>query len=90
MGNNLLLYVLPSAKLTATGPRWVHDLANFHINTHYKSGRNNADEAFFHKTLNNSNTNIRQMAYLPTLSSKNRTFWSKKILPPSKQKDLTT
>ena len=41
--NNPLLYVLSSAKLNATGQRWVNELADFNINIHYKPGRNNTD-----------------------------------------------
>ena len=41
--NNPLLQVLSSAKLNATGQRWVNELADFNINIHYKPGRNNTD-----------------------------------------------
>ena len=41
--NNPLLYVLSSAKLNATGQRWVNELADFNINIRYKPGRNNTD-----------------------------------------------
>ena len=41
--NNPLLYVLSSAKLNATGQRWVNELADFNINIHYNPGRNNTD-----------------------------------------------
>ena len=42
-GSNALLYVLPSAKLNATGQGWVNELVGCNINIHYKSGRNNTD-----------------------------------------------
>ena len=45
--NNPLLYVLSSAKLNATGQRWVNELAEFNINIHYKPGRNNTDSDAF-------------------------------------------
>ena len=41
--NNPLLYVLSSAKLNATGQRWVNELANFNINIHYKPESNNTN-----------------------------------------------
>ena len=41
--NNPLTYVLSSAKLNATGLRWVGDLANFRFNIKYRPGKANAD-----------------------------------------------
>ena len=41
--NNPLLYVLSSAKLNATGQRWVNELADFHINIHYRPRKNDTD-----------------------------------------------
>ena len=41
--SNPLLYVLSSAKLNATGQRWVNELANFNINIHYKPESNNTN-----------------------------------------------
>lgn len=41
--NNPLVYVLSTAKLNATGQRWVNDLADFNISIHYKPGSNNID-----------------------------------------------
>ena len=41
--NNPLVYVLPSAKLSATGQRWVNELARFNLLIHYKLGRNHQD-----------------------------------------------
>ena len=45
--NNPLLYVLSSAKLNATGQRWVNELSDFNINIYYKPGRNNTDADVF-------------------------------------------
>ena len=39
--NNPLTYVLTTAKLNATGLRWVADLANFKFKIHYRSGVKN-------------------------------------------------
>ena len=41
--NNPLTYVLSSARLNATGHRWVAELADFHFTIKYRPGRNNAD-----------------------------------------------
>ena len=41
--NNPLTYVLSSARLNATGQRWVAELADFHFTIKYRPGRNNAD-----------------------------------------------
>ncbi|KAL0185703.1 hypothetical protein M9458_019063, partial [Cirrhinus mrigala] len=41
--NNPLTYVLSSAKLNATGCRWVAELADFHFTIRYRPGRENVD-----------------------------------------------
>ena len=41
--NNPLTYVLTSAKLNATGLRWVNELADFHFDVTYRPGKANAD-----------------------------------------------
>ena len=41
--NNPLTYVLTSAKLNATGLRWVADLAEFQFTIKYRPGKLNAD-----------------------------------------------
>lgn len=41
--NNPLTYVLSSAKLNATGCRWVAELADFHFTIRYRPGRENGD-----------------------------------------------
>ena len=41
--NNPLPYVLPTAKLDATGHRWVAALSNYTFSITYKPGRNNTD-----------------------------------------------
>ena len=37
------MYVLSSAKLSATSQRWMNELANFNLQIHYKPGRNHQD-----------------------------------------------
>ena len=41
--NNPLTYVLSTARLNATGHRWVAELADFNFTIKYRPGRNNAD-----------------------------------------------
>ncbi|KAI3353882.1 hypothetical protein L3Q82_005090 [Scortum barcoo] len=41
--NNPLTYVLTTAKLNATGHRWVGELADFNFTIRYRPGRKNAD-----------------------------------------------
>ena len=41
--NNPLTYVMKSAKLNATGHRWVADLSNFNFTIKYKPGKHNVD-----------------------------------------------
>ena len=44
--NNPLSYVLTSAKLDATGHRWLAELSNFNFTISYKSGKSNVDADF--------------------------------------------
>ena len=41
--NNSLTYILTTAKLDATGHRWVAALSNYTFSISYKPGRNNKD-----------------------------------------------
>ena len=41
--NNPLTYVLTTARLNATGHRWVAELADFNFNIKYRPGRSNTD-----------------------------------------------
>ena len=41
--NNPLTYVLTTAKLDATGQRWVAQLSNYNFSIQYKPGKNNTD-----------------------------------------------
>ena len=41
--NNPLTYVLTSAKLNATGYRWVADLADYNFTIRYRPGKNHSD-----------------------------------------------
>ena len=41
--NKPLTYVLTSAKLDATGQRWIAALVNYNFSLHYKSGKTNVE-----------------------------------------------
>ena len=41
--NNPLTYILTTAKLDATGQRWVASLANYDFTIHYRSGKQNVE-----------------------------------------------
>ena len=41
--NNPLTYVLTTAKLDATGQRWIASLGNYNFRIHYRSGKSNID-----------------------------------------------
>ena len=43
MDNNLLTYILTTAKLDATGQRWVASLANYNFKIFYRSGKFNVE-----------------------------------------------
>ena len=43
MDNNLLTYVLSTARLNAVGHRWVGELADFYFNIEYRPGKMNTD-----------------------------------------------
>ena len=43
MDNNPLTYVLTTAKLDATGQRWVASLANYNFKIFYRSGKQNVE-----------------------------------------------
>ena len=49
--NNPLTYVLSTAKLNATGLRWVAELANFKFRIHYRSGAKNKDADYLSRHL---------------------------------------
>lgn len=48
--NNPVTYVLSTAKLNATGHRWVSELANFNITLKYRPGKSNTDADFLSRT----------------------------------------
>lgn len=48
--NNPVTHVLSTAKLNATGHRWVSELADFNITLKYRPGRTNTDADFLSRT----------------------------------------
>lgn len=48
--NNPVTYVLSTAKLNATGHRWVSELADFNITLKYRPGKSNTDADFLSRT----------------------------------------
>ena len=56
--NNLLTYVMTTAKLNATGHRWVAALADFNFNIKYRPGRVHRDADFFSRMKTNINSVI--------------------------------
>ena len=56
--NNPLTYVLTTAKLDATGHKWLADLATYNFNIKYRSGKNNADADGVSRIP--TDTNVRQ------------------------------
>ena len=49
--NNPLTYLLTTAKLNATGLRWVAELADFKFRIHYRSGAKNKDADYLSRHL---------------------------------------
>lgn len=41
--NNPLTYILPLAKMNATGCQWVSELADYHVTIFYQPGKENVD-----------------------------------------------
>ena len=49
--NNLLTYVLSTAKLNSTGLRWIAELANFKFSIRYRSGKKHTDADFLSRNI---------------------------------------
>ena len=54
--NNPLTYILTSAKLDATGQRWVASLANYDFRIFYKSGKSNVEADALSRIPRNGHT----------------------------------
>ena len=77
--NNPLTYVLSTARLDATGQRWVSELASYNFTIKYRSGRENRDadalsrlpgqyKQIDHEVLKSVCNNIQPAPYVETLS----------------------
>ena len=62
--NNPLCYILSTARLDATGQRWVLELANFDFTVEYRSGKKNKDADFLSR-IPISNPNSTDPSFLP-------------------------
>ena len=58
--NNPLTYVMTTAKLNATGHRWVAALADFNFNVKYRPGRVHRDADFFSRMKSNIHSVINE------------------------------
>ena len=56
--NNPLTYVLSTAKLDATGHRWLAELSNYNFNLTYRSGKKNADADGLSRLYENETTTV--------------------------------
>ena len=68
--NNLLTYVLSTAKLNATGHRWVAELAYSNFTIKYKPGKNNQDAG----TLSRMPLNIEEYMRSCTVEASQETI----------------
>ena len=60
--NNPLTYVLTSAKLHATGLRWVASLANYHFSIRYRAGKKHIDADYLSRDIAEKFRNLRESA----------------------------
>ena len=69
--NNLLTYILTTAKLDATGQRWVASLANYNFKIFYKSGKLNVEaDALSHPWENTQIEHVEPLIVKTMLQSK--------------------
>lgn len=65
--NNPLTYVLSTARLNATGHRWVGELSDFHFDIRYRPGKSNADADTLSRCPVNLEENLGQYTELVLL-----------------------
>ena len=74
--NNPLTYILTSAKLDATGQRWVAELAQFNFSIVYRSGRENIDADILSRLPSSCNKEVISPEVVSALChSPNQTAW---------------
>ena len=80
--NNPLTYILTSAKLDATGQRWVASLANYDFRN-YKSGKTNIEADALSRVPRDGHTMLDQPTVKAIMSAIPYTDWSDYNLNPS-------
>ena len=81
--NNPLTYILTSAKLDATGQRWVASLANYDFQIFYKSGKNNIEADTLSRIPRDGHTMLDKLTVKAIMSAIPYTDWSDYNLNPS-------
>ena len=81
--NNPLTYILTSAKLDATGQRWVASLANYNFRIFYKSGKTNVAAGALSRIPRDSHTVIEQPSVKAIMDAVPYTDWSEYNFNPS-------
>ena len=81
--NNPLTYILTSAKLDATGQRWVASLANYNFRIFYKPGKNNVEADALSRITRNSHTLIDTLLVKAIMGAIPYTDWSEYNSSPS-------
>ena len=80
--NNPLTYILTSAKLDATGQRWVASLANYNFRIFYKSGKMNVEADALSRIPCDSHTVIEQPSVKAIMNAVPYTDWSEYNFSP--------
>ena len=81
--NNPLIYILTSAKLDATGQRWVASLANYDFRIFYKSGKTNVEADTLSRIPRDGHTLIDTPTIKAVMTAIPSTDWSEYNLNPS-------
>ena len=81
--NNLLTYILTSAKLDATGQRWVASLANYDFQIFYKSGKTNVEADALSKIPRSDHTMLDVPTVKAMMNVIQYTDWSEYNLNPT-------
>ena len=81
--NNPLTYILTSAKLDATGQRWVASLANYDFRIFYKSGKTNVEADALSRIPRDGHTLIDTLTIKAVMTAIPSTDWSEYNLNPS-------
>ena len=91
--NNPLTYVFSTAKLDATGHRWLADLSNYNFTITYRSGRNNADADGLSRIIHKEETTtvfpevLKAICQSMTINHEPEPFVDS-LMPPNKVPDI--